>query len=652
MRLKYFVVLLIFAFGSACPAFANEEVKVTTLLDKKTLEVNDQLNLTIKITGSRVNIERPRIPISDSFESFYSGRASRFTLMNGKQETVTEFRYVLVPRRPGVFTVGPVEITVNETTFRTDPVKIEVLGTPGQAFVSPGAQTGVSGPFPSGAAPVTAPVPRRAPQPVASSQASQAAQPDYVGGEGGEIFLRAWVSKTDVYPGEQILLNYSIYTRADTRYEGFDEEPQATGFWIEEFPIGQNIQPTTVSVRGRKYVKADIKKMALFATSPGTFEIRPGSVKASIEETARSSGMFDDFFSDSFFGGGGLFARRVNKILTAPVITINVKELPARGRPSEFSGTVGRFNFTSSIDKREVKQNEPITMTLAIEGEGNIETLEHPQIPDLENFKIYEGESASQLYKRGETIVGSKNFEAVFIPERAGDFALPSLVFNYFDPVEQVYKAIRTPEHKVKVLPGQASEELKYIPAQKTEDLKKEVTKETKDIYTIKTSLGLARENQRKLILRDALLWTDAGLGLGFLVFFLARARSEVYKRDSALRRRKFASRVARKRHRKLLRSVEKSPQKVQREFFVEACEILDQYFSDKFGLSPLGLTFSDVEPFLTGSDLEEVLLEEIRQFYETSDLVKFTSHEAKRERLVEMLHLIEKMILELEKRR
>ncbi|MBI4970951.1 MAG: protein BatD [Candidatus Omnitrophica bacterium] len=666
MRLKSFVLSLVFLLIPAILAFAQEEVKVSTVFDKKTLEVNDQLNLTIKISGSRVNIQRPRIPVNESFDAFYSGRASRFIYQNGKQESVTEFRYTMIPKRPGVFKIGPIDIEVNDSTYRTEPVEIEVLGTPGTApAASQGASSFMNQQFSqTGPARVPSSFPQRsAPAPAvpssgfpSSSYTSQVSAPVIQPGDNDVIFLRAYVDKTSVYPGEQILLTYSIYTRADTRYEGFEQEPEATGFWIEELPIGQNIDRSTVTINGRRYIKADIRKMALFATAPGEFPIQPGSVKASIEERPRENGMFDDFFNDSFFGGGGggggLFARRVNKVLTSALIPIQVKELPTRGKPSDFSGSIGRFSFTSSIDKSQVKQNEPVTMALKIEGEGNIETLQHPAVPDLENFKIYDGESSSQLYKRGSTIVGSKSFEIIFIPDKTGDYTLPSLLFNYFDPVAGEYKATRTPEYRVKVLQGEASPDLKMLPQMKSEALKKDITKETSDIYTIKTNFGLVKENQTEIEVRNVLGGASGALGLGFLLFFLSRIRSQAYEKDKARYRRKIAAKSARRQYRKLLRRVTKAKDKPDRQLFVDATKVLDQYFADKFGVSALGLTFPDIEGNLISSGFDGELINDIRSFYEIADLARFTSYEKSHDRLVEMMTMIEKIILRVEKKR
>jgi len=652
-KITLFIPILLFSLIIPGIAIAEDlGVQVSTIFDKRTLQVNDQLNLTIRITGKKVNIQRPRIPVNTSFDSFYSGRASKFSFINGKQESSTEFRYVLVPKQPGIFTFGPIEVGVNDDVYRTDPIQIEVLGTPGgfsqQSTIPNTLQSTTNQQTQSSTIPST---PSTFSQNTYSSPVQQQGPGiSPVSNPGDPVFLKVWVDKTQVYPGQQILLTYSLYARADTRYEGFSQEPQAIGFWIEELPMGRDIQKSTVTVEGRRYIKADIRKMVVFPTASGAFQIKPGSIRVSIEQRSDSKSRFDDFFNDSFFGGSGLFSKRVNKNLTVPDINIRVNKLPDRGRPEEFSGIVGRFNFTASIDKKEVKQNEPITLSLKIEGEGNIETLDHPPIPEIENFKIYEGETESQLLKRNNTIVGSKQFEIIFIPEKAGVFSIPSLLFNYFDPYSKNYKAIRTNEFKVNVLPGEVQDELRYVPSEKKEDLKKDLKKETVDIYSIKNDLSITSKNRMYQQVKNKLIWTNGILAGIFLLLLFFRIKSHAYENDQPLKKRKFASKFAGKRYKKLIREVSKST-KPKKEFCIEASQILDQYLADRFNLSAQGMTITILENQLMESNVNADLIERIKGFYEAADMARFTGYEPETEKVKEMIETIDLVIQTLEKK-
>ncbi len=642
-----FLTLLVCSYG-----VAQENIQVSTIFDKKTLEVDDQLSLNIRISGAKVNIQRPRIPISESFESYYSGRSTRFSFVNGKQDSITEFRYVLIPKRAGIFNVGPIEVNVNSDIYRTEVVQIEVLGTPGmQQTNSPalGQSTSlpVNSPDPNYSSPTRTSLPQTTTPYPYSGGSSPSVNEQASGNE--PIFLKAWVDKTAVYPGQQISLTYSLYTRADTRYEGFEEEPQATGFWVEEIPIGRDIEKTTVTVGGRRYIKADIKKLALFPTSPGQFQIEPGTVKASIEQrSGRNGGMFDDFFNDSFFGGG-MFSRRVNKLLTTPILNIQVRELPERGKPSQFSGIVGRFQFEAVVDRVQVKQNEPITLSLKIEGEGNIETLQHPPIPKIDNFKIYDGESSSQLLKRRDVIVGSKIFEIIFIPENTGDYVIPSLVFNYFDPYSHSYKAIRSKEFKVKVLPGEAQDELRYVPSDQQESLKKDLKKEAKDIYTIKTDFRVFKFYQFEQKMKNVFVGVSSALGLLFLMLFFFQMKSPTNQQDHVVRKRRSASRLATKSV-KRMEKIMKSSGKTSVEVCAEIGKILDRYFADKMNVSIHSMSMSVVKERMAEIEMGDDVLRDVEVIYDLRDRAQFTGYEPTEQENRQMIDLIEKVVMDLDK--
>lgn len=87
--------------------------------------------------------------------------------------------------------------------------------------------------------------------------------------------------------------------------------------------------------------------------------------------------IFDDFFGSY---------TTVTKPLTASGITIHVSELPV-GKPSGFSGGVGQFNISSRISNTELQANEAVTLTLTIQGVGNMKLLKTPAVDWPEGFK-------------------------------------------------------------------------------------------------------------------------------------------------------------------------------------------------------------------------------------------------------------------------
>src|SRR3989338_7628445 len=102
------------------------EPEINASLDKNSVRVNEEIHLNIKITGVRDSLQAPHLPSLEGFEIFYSGRSSRFSFINGKSESLTEFNYVLVPRSVGRFVMQPIEISVDNKTYRTNQLEINV----------------------------------------------------------------------------------------------------------------------------------------------------------------------------------------------------------------------------------------------------------------------------------------------------------------------------------------------------------------------------------------------------------------------------------------------------------------------------------------------------------------------------------------------
>jgi hypothetical protein len=625
-------------------AFA-EDIQVTSTFDKRSAHVGEEIRLSIRIDGATGNIQAPRLPSFEGFDTFYTGRASHITFVNGRSSSTVEFSYVLVPRTAGNFTLNPIDVTVQGRVFRTEPITIDV--SQGQAPPQMGAQNNpmlqpLNAPPPS--APRSAPVSNAGPQaPI---------QPPTPTTEGADdnIFVQAWVDKNSVYPNQQVLLTYSLYTRYDTRYEGFEQEPEISGFWIEEFPMEREVERETVTVNGKRYVKADIRKIALFPTSAADYTVKPGVIRASIRQQPQQTSIFDDFFDDSFFSGGSFFARRENRLLTPQPIQIKVKPLPEQGKPASFSGAVGDFKMTATLDKTSVQQNEPVTMTLVLEGQGNLETMNRPNLPEFPDFKVYDGDASTQLYKSGVVIGGKKTFEVVFIPKKAGSMTIPPVEFSFFNPQAQRYVPLKTPEFKLDVKPSDKPFE---IPRElsKQDVFKKDVKAEGQDIRYIHERLPDERTETIVSGLYYLMLGLDILMAAWLILTFLQHRTERIYEKDNALRRRRQAKSQALSKAGKLRPLMNDAKDETGRVFFQEADKVLTQYLADKFNLSALGGTRMEVERELAKRlGTQDPLYKEIMDLYNIFDESRFGMVKVDKEIKHRALDVIRKSVQRMEK--
>ena len=290
--MRKILLATIILWGVMAPSLQAEEVRVSASLNKRVVQVGEEVRLNIRISGANTNLQAPRLAQLAGVEAYYTGRASHIAFVNGVSSSNVEFNYTLIPRAIGHFTLNPIDVQVGQSVFQTEALEIEVSGGQSQAV-------GSQSQGPAQRVPSQSQMPPSVPQAVPQDQVFSASP-----GTDDNIFVQAVVDRKTLYQNEQMLLTYSLYTRYDTRYEGFDKEPETSGFWIEEFPmVDRDVPRETVRMNGKRYVKADVKKLALFPTAPGNYTIQPGTLKVSIREEPQGSNAFDEFFSDSFFTG-------------------------------------------------------------------------------------------------------------------------------------------------------------------------------------------------------------------------------------------------------------------------------------------------------------------------------------------------------------
>jgi len=577
--MRKILLAAVIIWGVSVPSLKAEEVRVSASLSKRSAQVGEEVRLNIRVSGQSMNLQAPRLPSLDSFDAYYTGRASHIAFVNGVSSSNVEFTYTLVPKRAGHFTLGPIEVQVGQNTLKAGPVEIDVLGGQSAPVRSQPVQSSA-----------LRPVAQAAPQ----EQAVVVPQ-----GTDDNLFVQAWVDRKTLYQNEQMLLTYSLFTRYDTRYEGFETEPETSGFWIEEFPMDRDVPHETVRVNGKRYVKADVKKLALFPTAPGNYTIQPGSLKVSIREEPQGSSAFDEFFSDSFFTGGSFFARRQNRLLSPPPIQLVVKPLPEQGKPAGFQGAVGSFRLSAVIDKDKVKQNEPVMLKMTIEGEGNIETLTRPKLPELTGFKTYDSDTSSKLFQAANVIGGTKSFEVVFIPKEEGSAFIPPLEFSYFDPRQEKYVTLKTPNFPIQV---EHSEQAFQMPQELAGNaiFQKKVKSEGKDIRFIDERLPKDLRSRTADVFFSVCVGGDLLLFMLLIVLWIKDRQDRLFSKDQALRRRKTARAAASVNMHKLRKLGRSSKEDDVAAFFVDLEKAMTQYIADKWNLSTYGVTRRDLEETLT----------------------------------------------------
>ena len=421
MRKIFFLVIVFLGLSAA----AYAQVSFSAQVDKTTLALDDEVTLTVRLSGVSGDIVTPQLPSLPAFNVY--SREMEQTSVNGR--TTWLFRYTMVPRFVGNTTIGAVTFSHNGQTYKTQPITLKVYRNTAavprhttSAAVAPAQKQDFT-----------------ALPPLQASLANQAAAK-----QGEPFFLVAAVSNKTPYVNEPVTLAIRFYYSRNF-YDAPYQKPTVSNLFMEE--EGKN--EGTQHIGGTVYHYAE-ERYQLTAAQPGKATIGPASVRYKT-----GSSPFAAF--DRLFGGAAVSAEKT--ALSSP-ITLTVRALPTNGRPADFSGAVGEnYTLNAQASPKQVEAGEAVNVTVTVQGPGNLKATHNLTFPPLDGFKIYPAAATSGLTQgKNGTTVGYKVFKAVLVPAASGIYTLPSLTWSYFNPVSGTYHTLRSEPVSITVTPASKTE--------------------------------------------------------------------------------------------------------------------------------------------------------------------------------------------------
>lgn len=116
------VTLLALLTGMLLSLTAHAEPPSASV-DRSELYMNETLTLVVSVQGQLLPAEPDLAPLRSNFDVLGSRQSSRHSIVNGRRESVTEWRVELAPRRVGVLTIPALEVADG----RTEPLSVKVL---------------------------------------------------------------------------------------------------------------------------------------------------------------------------------------------------------------------------------------------------------------------------------------------------------------------------------------------------------------------------------------------------------------------------------------------------------------------------------------------------------------------------------------------
>lgn len=364
----------------------------TAFSDAKEVLLNNYFEVTFTLENGEGTEFMP--PDFGQF-SVLSGPSQSFqtTIINGRMSQRQSFMYRLQPRKPGQFTIGAARITVGGKTLRSQPLEVRV--------VQGGGSTD---------------------------------------SDKEEVFIRAKLTETTAYLGQQLLLDYWLYYRVDVDGLNASKESDYAGFFTRDVHQYDKRAIREV-VNGVQYNAQIIKRVALYPQQTGSITIGPLSVVVGVPIPGT--------------GRTGVFSRPELKRIVAESkpITVQVRPLPPP-TIARFDDVVGEFDIQAGLSRNTMTTDDALVLTLVFEGAGDLKRIQPPKLAFPPEFEQYDPKAVSEEYfDLSDGVKGRKVFEYLLVPTRPGKYTVSPKV-GVFDPKAAAYKEVKLTPMSVDVQPG------------------------------------------------------------------------------------------------------------------------------------------------------------------------------------------------------
>jgi hypothetical protein len=562
---------LILCFIGAISILAAQDLSFEASVDRTTVGLGETFTLNVTVSGENIGpIPQPELPSLPDFNVLgqSQSQATNISWVNGKtsRQSTINFIYSLAPQKIGKSTIGPCRLKYKDKTYETQPIEIEAVKAGSQPAPGPG--------------PSTAPGP---------APAANAAVND-------NLMIAATASRRSVYLGEEVNVEYDLYSRYNIQEYGDWQMPTFSSFWTEKIYEANQLNFQRRVVNGKAYDFAVLKKIALFPMTSGDLRIDPIALTVAIVQPPKD-----------FFDGFGTI--RTVRVESKP-ITVSVLPLP-EPKPPEFTGGVGIFTVTSSLDRDSSVNSEPINLVLRFSGQGNIRLIEKPRIPEIPGLRILDPEVKDGVNTTNEIVEGFKEFRYPIIPQADGQYLIPAVALAYFNPKTKVYETIRTGE-------------LKFTATRTSPSV---AVSDASGLKILGVDINYIKPDAARLSPQSAgvpwWLWLFYPFSLAAIGYsFWFRGRREKLTADRSYARFARSNKLARKRLRNAEANLKKRD---QQGFFFTLSQAVIGYAGDRFDLEAQALTKDQIKSALLQKGVSPDTVEQFIGIIDQCDYARFS---------------------------
>lgn len=600
MVTKLYVLFLsiITALFACHPASAQQEKKLVASVQKNTITMQESLIVIITAQGFRPE-KMPELPAIEGFKVLYRGEQVRESsqvsvIVNGKQQVVKNeasviYQFELIPTNTGTFTIPSVSVTADRNQYRTQPIRVTV-----------------------------------------SNEAAD---------DERDVYIDVSLSKTTCYIEEPVVLeikwrfSQSIESYAldipflpalkNVIVKDIEEKDPRISYEQIQYNNRQGIDyftKTNELYNGVQYVVLTLKKI-LIPASTGTIILDPIVLRCDIiKGYQRRQDPFDDF------GFGGFFSSRrpivERRVVRSKPLSLTVMALPPKPAGFPDNVSVGVYTMQVNASAQTVNVGEPVTVSVAVSGAGNIEGMIEPVLSDTSDFRRFTEDAKSEVSVSARGVTGKTTFESVLIPTSHRVSQIPPFIFHYFDPSSGKYNMLKSEPIPITVNPAPESQHSVIIGGDDETGGKKEV----KIIY--RDLPGHVMYSYGTLINGGGYVYTRwwyillfiAPVIFNFLLAFQMKRRRRLTE-DNAFRRKVHA----RRKTLAILKTAKKSMQKNNiNGFYSDLVHALNEYIGGKLNIPSAGLTCNSVKDLLVGRRIDVQIIKRLEALYQSADMARF----------------------------
>ena len=380
----------------------QEEVVFELKLSKEKLGVNEKLRVDFSMNKDGDNFIPPdfngfRVVMGPS-----QSVSSRY--QNGQRFYSKVYSYILAPEAKGTFTIGQGTIVISGNTYKTIPTAVVVT----EAVDTPNAPPSVTD--------------------IADEN----------------LHLVAEVSDSNPYMNQPISVVYKLYFRNSLVVTNFDflDNPKYNNFWNQEIPFSK-YRIENGMYQGQPAYFIVIKRMVLYPQKSGELEIEPMVLKVNLEVPTERRNFF----------GERLYAS-TEKTVSAGKRLIQAKPLPEEGKPENFTGAVGDFEFAVETSRNILNASESLQAKVSVKGSGNLKLFELPELSLPSSLEVYEPEFEEEVRTTLSGMRGEVSENYTIVPSYRGKYPIPEISFSFFNPKTGRYEQLSSDELTINVAEG------------------------------------------------------------------------------------------------------------------------------------------------------------------------------------------------------